>query len=379
LPRARGSRPPTSSSSPSDGGTNVDRGASPGTFGGDDSGTSNQPCQSNPSFFDVPGDNCDNDGDGKIDNVATCDTGGSGGGDAMDFARALGLCQTASKADTKWGVISATFTAGHKSATPPNAEQHNIVSKFGAVVKAREGATFGVISSGSATEEDSDNGPQFKGQKKSMQGADQNDDAPPGYPKVSADCGGDDTSPTLVRDVVNVKLEIRVPANAQGFSFDFDFWSGEWPEFVCSGYNDAFIAYLSSQAYNGGTPENISFDGKNNPVSVNNGFFDRCTPNTKTGCLGLKQETASCPGGISELTGTGFADEGTWCNGTTSTGGGATGWLSSKAPVKPGEVITLELMIWDTGDASWDSTVLLDNFLWSPGPVSTGTTRPPPK
>ena len=32
-----------------------------------------------------------------------------------------------------------------------------------------------------------------------------------------------------------------------------------------------------------------------------NGFFDRCTPNTQTGCAGLHLGTATCPGGIAEL------------------------------------------------------------------------------
>ena len=34
----------------------------------------------------------------------------------------------------------------------------------------------------------------------------------------------------------------------------------------------------------------------------------------------------------------------------TSTSGGATGWLTSSAPVNAGEQFTLDLIIWDTGD-----------------------------
>ena len=58
------------------------------------------------------------------------------------------------------------------------------------------------------------------------------------------------------------------------------------------------------------------------------------------------------------------------------TGGGATGWLTTTAPVSPGEVITIQFIIWDTGDANWDSSVLLDHFTWQPGTTTTGTTRP---
>jgi len=120
---------------------------------------------------------------------------------------------------------------------------------------------------------------------------------------------------------------------------------------------------------------NVSFDSMNNPVSVNNGFFDRCTPSTQTGCMGTSNKTAACPGGPGELAGTGFDNQGSYCGGN-STGGGATGWLTTKAAVKGGDTITLQFIIWDTGDQSWDSSVLVDNFQWSAVPGS-GTTRPP--
>jgi hypothetical protein len=119
---------------------------------------------------------------------------------------------------------------------------------------------------------------------------------------------------------------------------------------------------------------NISFDAMNNPVSVNNGFFDRCTPNTQTGCMGGPGGTASCAGGPGELQGTGFYNLGSYC-GNQSTGGGATGWLTTKAPVKGGEVITLQFIIWDTGDQNWDSSVLVDNLTWYGTPQMTGTGR----
>jgi hypothetical protein len=88
-----------------------------------------------------------------------------------------------------------------------------------------------------------------------------------------------------------------------------------------------------------------------------NGFFDRCTPGARTGCLGQTQKTAACPGGVAELAGTGFDARGPWCFVTESTGGGATGWLTSKAPVAPGETITIEFIIRDTGDPNYDSSV----------------------
>jgi hypothetical protein len=126
---------------------------------------------------------------------------------------------------------------------------------------------------------------------------------------------------------------------------------------------------------------------------VNIGFFGVCSPAMAiTGCDGTSPGTASCASGAAALTGTGFDDSGQWCSsggllgigGTpqTSSGGGATGWLTSTAPVKPGETISLEFIIWDTGDAQYDSSVLLDAITWQPQevpatPVTTPT--PPPK
>lgn len=347
-----------------------------GTIGTGGDGGTTPTCSPNAANYDIPGNNCDDDGDGKVDNAFVCDANLPLTGAAALFAQAIGLCQSASgPGDSKWGVISATYTNGHTATTAPNDLQHGILPKFGSVVVPREGTMFGVLSSGSARETDSDTGPAFKGPKNGMQGIFPPAGAtpPPGFPKGAAGC------PALGNatfDLINVKLVVKAPANAKGLKFDFDFYSGEWPEFVCTTFNDAFIAYLSAKGFNNGTADNMSFDMNNNPVSVNNGFFDRCTPNTQTGCSGGKKKTAACPGGTGELAGTGFEDPGVYCQ-TTSTGGGATGWLTSQAPIQPGEVFTIEFMIWDTGDESYDSSVLVDNFQWIPGDTMTGTTRPP--
>jgi hypothetical protein len=324
-----------------------------------------------PGNVDIPGNNCDEDGDGVADAPDVCDQNLAADGPAADFAKSLGICQQA--AGGKWGLVSATYTQGFGTAAP-NPEQFGILPKFGAVIKPREGHMLGVISSGYAREYDDATGTSkvFKGTQTPMSGL---GTPPPGYPKQSGSCM---TAPDI-NDAAAVTLQIRVPNNAQGFQFDFDFFSGEWPEYVCTSFNDAFVAWLQSAAFPGKAGDlNISFDSKNNPVSVNNGFFDRCTPNTKTGCSGGGMGVATCPGGPAELAMTGFEDLGTYCGAQQSTGGGATGWLTTKAPVKGGEVITLKFMIWDTGDANWDSSVLVDNFQWSATPGS-GTVRPPPQ
>jgi hypothetical protein len=342
-------------------------------------------CAPSPANYDIPGNNCDDDGDGKVDNVTVCDQGLAVTGAAADFVKSLGLCQAAT--GSAWGVVSAAYTSGYKQSGAPNDGQHGILPKFGDVVKPREGQSFGVLSSGWAREWDdqtltSCDTTSFAGCfKQGVAIGGGNNGAPPGFPKKAGNC---DVA-TDTHDVIDLKIQIKVPANAQGFQFDFDFWTGEWPEYVCTTFNDGFVAFVTSTANKSGGPENVSFDPMGNPVSVNNDFFDRCTDGATTGCTGSNQGTSKCPGGTAELAGTGFLAMGTYCPNLNpfgpqpppSSGGGATGWLTTQAPAKAGETITLEYIIWDTGDSAFDSSVVVDNFQWAPGPVTTGTQRPP--
>lgn len=351
-----------------------------GTFGDDGGGSSGggacPVCST--SNVNLSTSNCDLDCSGSTTPPSACDSGLPFDGPAADFAKAIGVCQMADA--THWGLVSATYTRGYNSTTAPADGQHGIMAGFGSVIKPREGANLGILSSGYALPCDDSNpgascsgsgesDPYFKGPQKGMyNGA---GSAPPGYPKSTATCMVDPS----VLDTIGVTLQIKVPANAQGFSFDFDFYSGEWPEYVCTEFNDSFVAWLQSTAWkgtNGDGDLNVSFDSMGNAVSVNNGFFEHCTANSQTGCEGNNTQTAACTSGPSELQGTGFYNLGTYCSGQT-TGGGATGWLTTKAPVQGGETITLQFIIWDTGDQNWDSSVLVDNLTWYGTATTTGT------
>jgi len=272
------------------------------------------PCHPDPANYDIPGNHCDDDGDGQVDNVLTCDSA-LPLPDGISFAKAIGLCQVASGADTKWGVLSATFVNGYKVTTAPNATQHALLQKFGDVVKPREGLTLGVLSSGTAAEQDADNGPFFKGTKNGMQPGQATGAVPPGYPEKTQGCGNGLTSDA--HDVIDLRLEVRVPKNAQGFSLDMDFFSGEWPDFTCSDFDDQTIVVLSSNAFNGGTPANIALDAASHAVSVNSPFVDRCTPNVTTGCAGSPlgvptgpTSISTCVAGESEPSGDGLRKPG---------------------------------------------------------------------
>jgi len=341
------------------------------------------PCVPNPANYDIPGNGCDDDGDGQVDNAPACDNGSlPQSGTAMQLAQAMGLCQQADA--THWGIVSASLTQGVGNTTAPDSHQSSILETFGNSLKPRQGSAFSVLSSGYAQATDAcpqnqrfpnTSGTMFKyGCAMTGQGA-----APGGYPKSATGCPSQNGE--AVNDVADLHLEIKVPANANGIAFDFDFGSGEWPEYVCSPFNDSFIAYLSSKAFNNGTADNVSFDSKNNPVSVNNAFFSECGPaNAATGCAQQATAgTASCSNGTADLQGTGFLDTNDpynpYCGGETNeTGGGMTGWLTTQAPVQPAETITIDLMVWDTGDQYYDSSVILDNWQWKPDPVTVQTT-----
>lgn len=156
-------------------------------------------------------------------------------------------------------------------------------------------------------------------------------------PQGAIGCSSAD-NPT-VNDYAEIDMVLKVPANAKSFSFSFNFMSGEFPEYVCSSFDDTFLALLESEAFSG----NVSFDAMGNRVSINNGFFDVCDPDLNASCTG-----------DADLQGTGYEGD----------IGGGTGWLTTTAPVVPGEKIRLRFIVFDEGDSVLDSLVLIDNFRW---------------
>jgi hypothetical protein len=180
--------------------------------------------------------------------------------------------------------------------------------------------------------------------------------APPGFPKASSKCAG--VVPGNVLDPAAIQLQVRVPTNARSFSFAFNFYSYEFPVYVCSEYNDAFVV-LQSPAPAGIVDGNLPVDSAGDAVTVNSPeLLQVCQPQT-AGSLAF-----SCPLGVGLLSGTGF---------TGTDPHGATGWMRTTSPVEPGSVITLRFALWDAGDHVLDSTVLLDAFSWSSDNAAVST------
>jgi hypothetical protein len=290
----------------------------------------------------------DEDCDGTPDNVAPpCDMGiNLATTDALDGAKAIELCKTAAvDDDTDWGLVSAQWVrANGMPATTPTL-QTGVSPKWGSNVFPQGGSSLLVLSSGharSAQQADACGTSSCDGYGPGV--------APMGFPQDVPGCLGD----TEINDDVGLEVSVRAPSNATGFAFDFDFYSFEYPEYVCSIWNDQFVAIVNPPPQ-GSINGNISFDSMNNPVSVNIAFFGVCT---------------GCPLGTSELAGTGFDS---WND------AGATSWLQTTAPINPGDTVSIRYTLWDTGDQNLDSTVLVDNFRWiaNGGTVTVGTAPVP--
>ncbi len=170
-------------------------------------------------------DGVDNDCDGSIDEVPSCDCSGS-----PTYPQSMELCE---------GVIS--------SSTSGNASSRAVATSLGTITP-KANCTMVLLSSGVAGAADNQ----------------------PGSDLGSGGSSGDTSSLTL---------QLQVPETAEGFSFQFYFLSAEYPEWVGSAYNDKFTATLTSGAYSG----NVSYDEYGNAISINSLFFTVTSPSLLTG------------------------------------------------------------------------------------------------
>ena len=372
--------------------------------------TCGDPALVNPGAFEVAGNDVDDDCDGVKDNpLASCDGGlASNSSNAADYAKAIDLCATTvenppSLADKKWGVISASFARANGSGTP-DPGQRSIRPQFGNNLAPQAGSNLAVLSTGVAAAQaaPSNTSPafvKFQGGKSvgttspvpSDWLAANNNNFPnaPGCPDPQ---GG-----TTANDPIMLKIRVRVPTNARSFSVGTYFFSSEYPEWVCSAFNDFFLALLDSTFVPGPgqianpADKNLAFYQTGNsiyPVGVNlatgnTGLFSQCQ-SSPTGCGGGAVPGNNTCSSTTQLLGTGFDDpnppsqfagDPAYCTGTATFAGGGTGWLTTSGNVKPGETVDLRFVLWDTGDGWYDSVALVDDFVWSLD-ASTPGTRP---
>lgn len=297
---------------------------------------------------DIPGNGLDDDCNGKVDDeVLECDGSlNKAGSDPYDAAKAIGLCKKADPDGIEWGVTEAKWVRPDGTSLG-NMDGVGILTKLGVNVP-QMGKQFLMLSSGSAREpgEPGYSAPKRKGYEHGT---------PPGYPKESPACPGVTTG--QAQDGVALELTIRVPSNSKSFSYQQNFFTWEYPNFICNKFNDFFVTMMTPQPASL-EDGNIAFDQDSNPISVNNSFLQVCTPGVHGG------RDFKCPLGPSTLSGTGFE------------GHAATGWLTTSAPVDPKTEITLRFAIWDSGDGSYDSSVLIDDFKFSVEGADTTATKP---
>lgn len=319
----------------------------------------------NPGAYDVAANSVDEDCNGTPDDAAAaCDSviTDVADNDPMHGAFALGLCQQATAADKKWGVLEAKWVAADGSPLDPAHDNgHGLLNAFGPNVNVQEGTRMLGVSSGTARQPTDPGYMSVGGYTTPVASP-----CPPGFPIESPSCGSA-VSGTIANDPAGIELRIRVPSNAKSFSFNFNFYSYEWPGYVCTTFNDFFVALLNPST-NANPPQygNISFDTQGNPVSVNNAFMEACDPaigNTNPG-----GKNFPCTLGVNILVGTGF-----------DTSHAATGWLETSSAITPGSEMTIRFAAWDAGDHILDSTALVDNFKWSADEGSnTPVTKPVP-
>ncbi len=341
----------------------------------------------NPGAFEVPDNMVDDDCNMMADDpLPPCDGGlVSNSADALDYAKAIDLCQVTTEDGDTWGVISGAFNRSNGQGAP-NANARSIRPGFGTNITPQANTSLAILSTGNAADQN-DSMPGFA----PFQGgtdlatdaavpadwlAANNNNLPNvgGCPEPQGGATGHDT--------IQLKLRVRVPTNALSFSTKIYFFSSEYPEWVCSPYNDFFVTLVDSAGMGNPADKNIAIyknpQDQLFPLGVNilkaaAGLFVQCK-NGAVGCGGgaIAGNYNGCTG-IQELVGTGFdignpapqfPNDPGWC-GNANQVGGATGWLEMSGNVQPGEIMELRFVLWDTGDEWYDSVVLLDDFQWS--------------
>jgi len=155
-----------------------------------------------------------------------------------------------------------------------------------------------------------------------------------------------DNSPvrgTSDKDVSVLTIPFTAPAMTTCLQFDFKFLSEEYPEFVGSQFNDAFLAEIDTDNWTTNSsgivaPNNFVVDEQGHPVTINS-----------TGSVTVRAE-----------------------NSFGTTYDAATRKLRISKPISSG-AHTLYLSVFDQGDAAYDAAAFIDNLTTSTGTCTAGS------
>jgi hypothetical protein len=384
----------------------------PGACGSD-------PAMINPGALELVGNGIDDNCNGQTDlfdtkDAVSCDASlYQNSTIGANYARAMGICRTTledppDKKDRTWGLISAHLLRADGSPLG-DTKARSIRQSFGSVSpKVTEGSSMVVLSTGIAADGTQTNPGPNGGAPSGTNVSNAHDppslvdvttcsdplciadwlaaDNPPLKAKnelpTTPDCAPTGTvAANEAHDSVMLVLRVRAPTNVKAFSFNTYFLSAEYPEYVCSNYNDQFIALVDTPT---GTPSPVPnppdknlltySDGtKKWPVGINvahgTSLFSVCeTEQSNSTCWDSDVDSKSCSLGALQLAGTGFEKGG---SGSCIIGGG-THWLTAGGNVIPGQELVLRIALWDVGDAMFDSTALVDGFTWLADPIQPG-------
>lgn len=317
--------------------------------------------QVNPCAFDtdstsgdpVGTDGKDNDCDGNIDNRITCENGLQSGHSVTpgDYTKAVDVCD-----NPKCTVVSNAIWYG-----PQATLARRITTHMGNTFKPKKGNYMAFFATG-ISDDLIDNANYRTGDGTDLQTTFMHP-SPLSPQQNKNPCGqGQDESKVSIHDYTELRLTLTAPINAGSFTFDFNFFSEEYPTYVCRGFNDTFLAMLTSKKYPKGNQ--IAYDPNNGRINVNNGFFQACTSIVQGDNLGY---THTCSFPLTDLNNTSYEIK--YCctsltDGNLNKGSGGTEWLRTTAPIDPGETFTLSFIIFEEGDGLMDSAVNIDNFRW---------------
>ncbi|MEZ4301995.1 MAG: choice-of-anchor L domain-containing protein [Polyangiaceae bacterium] len=306
----------------------------------------------NPNAIDFPG-GVDEDCNGVTNDVLTpCDEAvAMDTQDPKAILKAVELCKI-SKGENDWGVSDAVWSLPDGAPIPAGEEQdfhrgHGVLADFGPGTPPRAGKSLLALSSGAARDAQD---PGYQSPQGFNKGYTSN--PAPGFPKETPECNVQTGTPN---DAIALNIALRVPSNAHAISYDYTFYAFDFPGFVCSNFNDTHFALFEPKLP--GMPDlNVAYDELGHPITLNGANFHVCTCQNGPPCS-AGNKMYPCDQGTAALMGTGFE------------GHGATGWLTTTIPVEPGTNISLRWGIYDAGDGTFESTVLIDNFQWKKDPV----------
>lgn len=267
----------------------------------------------------------------------------------MDLVQAMDLCQSTTENAPlpvrKWGVIDAQFLLADgslPSASDMDAiinQQTAVLAHYGDMLVPYKGATMAGLSTG-LMRDTVHHGYTGSTSFSSVVG-------PPA--KYIAKTGGELPHPggcaaaTTAHDSVNLRVRLRVPTNANRLEYLFGFASAENAQEPCVPRDDFALGLIDPipSTWSWGSPGDLLAGWTGLPSSVNSAFFGICSPWAPN----------TCPAGASLLTGTPMQR--------------MTNFNSTIASMDAGQTITLDFLVFDGDDATTDSVLLLDGFVFS--------------